>query len=69
MNFSQAKEGFKFTVKNHHECNLGKWIDENQDKKFVKSKEGRFKTTWVRNKQFSSRSSKSICTKVIINNL
>ncbi|MDN5087654.1 methyl-accepting chemotaxis protein, partial [Aliarcobacter butzleri] len=39
MNFSQAKEGFKFTVKNHHECNLGKWIDENQDKKFAKSKE------------------------------
>ncbi|MDS1369744.1 methyl-accepting chemotaxis protein [Aliarcobacter butzleri] len=39
MNFSQAKEGFKFTVKNHHECNLGKWIDENQDKRFAKSKE------------------------------
>ena len=24
QNFAQAKEGFKFTVKSHHECNLGK---------------------------------------------
>ncbi|MCT7912467.1 methyl-accepting chemotaxis protein [Arcobacter lacus] len=39
MNFSQAKEGFKFTVKTCHECNLGKWIDSNEDKKFAKSKE------------------------------
>ena len=38
-NFAQAKAGFRFTVKNDHECNLGKWIDSNEDKKFAKSKE------------------------------
>ncbi|CAM3906424.1 methyl-accepting chemotaxis protein [Arcobacter cloacae] len=38
-NFAQCKEGFKFTVKNHHECNLGKWIDSNEDKPFAKTKE------------------------------
>lgn len=38
-NLSQAKEGFKFTVKGHHECNLGKWIDSNEGKPFTKSKE------------------------------
>ena len=38
-NFAQCKEGFKFTVKNHHECNLGKWIDSNEDKSFAKTKE------------------------------
>ncbi|CAM3467109.1 methyl-accepting chemotaxis protein [Arcobacter aquimarinus] len=38
-NFAQCKEGFKFTVKNHHECNLGKWIDSNEDKLFAKTKE------------------------------
>ena len=37
--FAQCKEGFKFTVKNHHECNLGKWIDSNEDKEFAKTKE------------------------------
>jgi len=38
-NFSQCKSGFKFTVKNHHECNLGKWIDSNEDSPFAKTKE------------------------------
>ena len=38
-NFAQCKEGFKFTVKNDHECNLGKWIDSNEDKHFAKTKE------------------------------
>ncbi len=39
VNFAQCKEGFKFTVKNAHECNLGKWLDANEDKHFAKSKE------------------------------
>ena len=39
QSFAQAKPGFRFTVKNDHECNLGKWIDSNEDKKFAKSKE------------------------------
>ena len=39
INFAQCKEGFKFTVKNNHECNLGIWIDANEDKKFAKTKE------------------------------
>ena len=38
-NFALCKEGFKFTVKNAHECNLGKWLDSNEDKHFAKSKE------------------------------
>ena len=38
-NFAQCKEGFKFTVKNDHECNLGKWIDSNEHKDFAKTKE------------------------------
>ena len=37
VNFAQCKEGFKFTVKSHHECNLGKWIDLNEDKHFAKT--------------------------------
>ena len=39
VNFAQCKEGFKFTVKNAHECNLGKWLDANEDKHFAKTKE------------------------------
>jgi len=38
-NFALCKEGSKFTVKNDHECNLGKWIDSNEDKQFAKSKQ------------------------------
>ena len=38
-NFALCKEGSKFTVKNDHECNLGKWIDSNEDKHFAKTKE------------------------------
>ena len=38
-NFALCKEGFKFTVKNDHECNLGKWIDSNENKSFAKTKE------------------------------
>ncbi|BAK73349.1 methyl-accepting chemotaxis protein [Arcobacter sp. L] len=38
-NFALCKAGFKFTVKNDHECNLGKWIDANENKLFAKSKE------------------------------
>ena len=30
-----CKEGSKFTVKNDHECNLGKWVDSNEDKDFA----------------------------------
>jgi len=32
VNFSECKKDNNFTVKTHHECNLGKWIDENEDK-------------------------------------
>uniref|UniRef100_UPI004047E874 methyl-accepting chemotaxis protein n=1 Tax=Aliarcobacter sp. TaxID=2321116 RepID=UPI004047E874 len=39
INFAQCKEGFKFTVKSHHECNLGKWIDANENKSFAKSQD------------------------------
>uniref|UniRef100_UPI0040471E76 methyl-accepting chemotaxis protein n=1 Tax=Aliarcobacter sp. TaxID=2321116 RepID=UPI0040471E76 len=39
INFAQCKEGFKFTVKSHHECNLGKWIDANENKNFAKSQD------------------------------
>jgi methyl-accepting chemotaxis protein len=39
MNFAQCKENYKFTVKNHHECNLGKWIDTHENKEFAKTKE------------------------------
>ena len=31
VNFAQCKSGHKFTVKTHHECNLGKWIDSNEN--------------------------------------
>jgi len=39
LNFSQCKAGHTFTVKNHHECNLGKWIDQNKDSEFAKSED------------------------------
>ncbi len=39
INFSECKEGFKFKVKNHHECNLGKWIDANENEAFANTKE------------------------------
>ena len=38
-NFAQCKSGHSFKVKNHHECNLGKWIDANENSKFAKSQE------------------------------
>ena len=38
-NFSQCKENHIFTVKNHHECNLGKWIDSNENKDFASSQD------------------------------
>lgn len=38
-NFSLCKKGTKFTVKNNHECNLGKWIASNENKPFAKTKE------------------------------
>jgi len=38
-NFSECKSNHKFTVKNDHECNLGKWIDANKDSEFAKSNE------------------------------
>ena len=37
MNFAKCKAGYTFKVTNHHECNLGKWIDSNEDKDFAKS--------------------------------
>ncbi|MGB5793437.1 CZB domain-containing protein, partial [Poseidonibacter sp.] len=38
-NFLECKSGYKFTVKNEHQCNLGKWIDLNKDSEFAKTKE------------------------------
>jgi len=38
-NFAQCKLNHTFKVKSHHECNLGKWIDSNEDKKFAKSQD------------------------------
>jgi methyl-accepting chemotaxis protein len=37
VNFSKCKANHTFKVTNHHECNLGKWIDENEHKDFAKS--------------------------------
>ncbi|WP_368030029.1 methyl-accepting chemotaxis protein [Arcobacter sp. s6] len=38
-NFVQCKSNHTFKVTNHHQCNLGKWIDANEDKDFAKSKD------------------------------
>ena len=37
LNFSQCKKGNNFTVKTHHECNLGKWIDQHENEDFAKT--------------------------------
>ena len=37
VSFSKCKAGHTFKVTNGHECNLGKWIDANEDKDFAKS--------------------------------
>ena len=39
VNFTQCKVGHSFKVTNHNECNLGKWINSNNDKAFAKTKE------------------------------
>ena len=39
VNFTQCKVGHNFKVTNHNECNLGKWINSNNDKAFAKTKE------------------------------
>ncbi|WP_122892987.1 methyl-accepting chemotaxis protein [Arcobacter peruensis] len=39
VNFAECKSGHTFKVKNHHECNLGKWIDANSNSEFAKTKE------------------------------
>ncbi|WP_419771058.1 MAG: methyl-accepting chemotaxis protein [Candidatus Marinarcus sp.] len=36
-NFCNCGVGKTFTVKNHNECDLGKWIDENKEKPFAQS--------------------------------
>ncbi|WP_298750957.1 methyl-accepting chemotaxis protein [uncultured Arcobacter sp.] len=38
-NFCECKKGHNFTVKTHHECNLGKWIDENEDSDMSRTNE------------------------------
>ncbi|MEA3383470.1 MAG: methyl-accepting chemotaxis protein [Campylobacterota bacterium] len=35
--FDKSGSGTKFKVKNHHECSLGHWIDEHEDKEFAQS--------------------------------
>ena len=37
--FSQCESGKKIKVKTCHECNLGKWIDENENEDFAQTKE------------------------------
>ena len=37
VSFSKCKAGHTFKVTNGHECNLGKWIDANENKDFAKS--------------------------------
>ena len=39
VSFSKCKPNHIFKVTNNHECNLGKWIDANEDKEFAKSKD------------------------------
>ena len=38
-NFSQCEKGKKIKVKTCHECNLGKWIDANENEDFAQTKE------------------------------
>ena len=38
-NFSECKKDHNFTVKTHHECNLGKWIDQHEDTEFSQANE------------------------------
>ncbi len=38
-NFSECKKGHSFKVKTHHECNLGKWIDQHENTDFSQTKE------------------------------
>ncbi|RXJ97935.1 chemotaxis protein [Arcobacter sp. CECT 8986] len=35
--FAKCEVGNKFTVKQHHDCELGKWIDNNEDKEFAQT--------------------------------
>jgi methyl-accepting chemotaxis protein len=49
INFTQCKAGHTFKVKNHHECNLGKWIDSNEDKDFAQSQD------WIELKEAHKR--------------
>ncbi|MDX4036828.1 methyl-accepting chemotaxis protein [Aliarcobacter skirrowii] len=39
INFAKCKVGNKFTVTNSKECNLGKWMRENEHRDFAKTKE------------------------------
>ena len=35
VNFDKVGNSQKWTVKNHHECDLGKWIEQNQNESFA----------------------------------
>ena len=35
--FNKSGDGVKFTVKDHHSCALGDWIDKHEDEEFAKS--------------------------------
>lgn len=37
--FQKAQIGNQFKVKDHHECALGKWIDQHEDESFAKTQE------------------------------
>ncbi|WP_419764858.1 MAG: methyl-accepting chemotaxis protein [Arcobacter sp.] len=38
-NFCECKKGHNFIVKTHHECNLGKWIDQHEDSDMARTNE------------------------------
>ncbi len=39
MNFAKCKSGVSFKVATHNECNLGKWIAENENEAFAQSQD------------------------------
>ncbi len=39
VNFAKLGQGMTWTVKNEHECDLGKWIDAHKDEEYAKTKE------------------------------
>ncbi|MEA3354783.1 MAG: methyl-accepting chemotaxis protein [Campylobacterota bacterium] len=59
--FTKAGKGTKFTVKDHHQCALGKWIDEHEDSQLASSNE------WKELKEAHEQVHKQMQTTVNIN--